>query len=71
MPRDPGARAAGVGAPQLRDAAQLGNALGLSAFVLLAEAVPGGGAAGFRVAAAAAAATAAGALAFGALQPRG
>jgi Major Facilitator Superfamily len=45
---------------------------GLSAFVLLAEAVPGAGATGFRVACAAAAATAAaGALAFGALKRRG
>ena len=56
----------------LNTAAQLGNALGLSAFVLLAAAVPGGAAAGFRLACATAAATAvAGAAAFVALQRRG
>ena len=56
----------------LNTAAQLGNALGLSAFVLLAAAVPGAPPAGFRVACATAALTAvAGALAFRALHRRG
>ena len=62
----------GLASGLLNTAAQLGNALGLSAFVLLAAAVPAGPDAGFRVACATAAATAvAGALAFGALQRRG
>ena len=62
----------GLASGLLNTAAQLGNALGLSAFVLLAAAVPAGADAGFRVATATAAATAvAGALAFGALQRRG
>ena len=56
----------------LNTAAQLGNALGLSAFVLLAAAVPGPEATGFRVACATAALIAvAGALAFRALHRRG
>ena len=55
----------GVVSGLLNTAAQLGNALGLSAFVLLAAAVPGPPATGFRVACAAAAlVAAAGALAF-------
>ena len=56
----------------LNTAAQLGNALGLSAFVLLAAAVPGSPVQGFRVACATAALTAvAGAIAFRALHRRG
>ena len=56
----------------LNTAAQLGNALGVSAFVLLAAAVPGSPAAGMRVACAAGAAAAlAGAAAFAVLQRRG
>ncbi len=62
----------GLASGLLNTAAQLGNALGLSAFVLLAAAIPAGPAAGFRVACATAAATAvAGALAFGSLHRRG
>ena len=56
----------------LNTAAQLGNALGVSAFVVLAAAVPGEAAAGFRVACVAGALAAiAGAIAFAALQRRG
>ena len=56
----------------LNTAAQLGNALGVSAFVLLAAAVPGPPAAGMQVACAAGAAAAlAGAVAFAVLQRRG
>jgi len=55
----------------LNTAAQLGNALGLSWFVLLAAAVPAGEDAGLRIACATAAAlAAAGGLAFAALQRR-
>jgi predicted MFS family arabinose efflux permease len=62
----------GLASGLVNTAAQLGNALGLSAFVLLAAAVPGPAAAGFRVACASAAAVAvAGALAFRALHRRG
>jgi predicted MFS family arabinose efflux permease len=62
----------GLASGLVNTAAQLGNALGLSAFVLLAAAVPGPPAAGFRVACATAALTAvAGALAFRALHRRG
>ena len=56
----------------LNTAAQLGNALGVSAFVVLAAAIPGEAAAGFQVACVAGAlAAVAGALAFAALQRRG
>jgi MFS family permease len=61
----------GLASGLLNTAAQLGNALGLSAFVVLAAAIPGAPAAGFRVACAAAAATAvAGALVFASLHRR-
>ena len=56
----------------LNTAAQLGNALGVSAFVVLAAAVPGEPSAGFRVACVAGALAAiGGAVAFAALQRRG
>ena len=56
----------------LNTAAQLGNALGVSAFVVLAAAVPGSPAAGMQVACLAGAlAAVAGAVAFAALQRRG
>jgi DHA2 family methylenomycin A resistance protein-like MFS transporter len=55
----------------LNTAAQLGNALGVSAFVVLAAAVPGSPAAGMRVACLAGAlAAAGGALIFGVLHRR-
>ena len=62
----------GLASGLLNTAAQLGNALGLSAFVVLAAAAPGGADPGLRLACAAAAVLAAvGALAFAALHRRG
>ena len=62
----------GLASGLLNTAAQLGNALGLSVFVVLAAAVPAGADAGFRVARAIAAVVAAtGAASFARLQRRG
>jgi MFS family permease len=62
----------GLASGLLNTAAQLGNALGLSAFVVLAAAAPGGADAGLRLACVTAAVVAGGgALAFAALHRRG
>jgi MFS family permease len=67
-----GEERAGLASGLLNTAAQLGNAIGVSAFVVLAAAVPGSPAAGFRVACVAGAlAAVAGTLAFRALHRRG
>jgi MFS family permease len=61
----------GLASGLLNTAAQLGNALGLSVFVVLAAAVPAGADAGFRVACATAAVVAAaGAVSFARLHRR-
>jgi hypothetical protein len=67
-----GEERAGLASGLLNTAAQLGNAIGVSAFVVLAAAVPGSPAAGFRVACVAGAlAAVAGTPAFRALHRRG